>query len=61
MLLRFATGTLSVAQAETRATRILGVPAGAIISPYPQIAVNVDRVGDIALAEALMTPGVTSP
>jgi len=54
MLLRFATGTLSIADAERRASRLLGLQAGAIVSPYPQIAVNVDRAGDISIAEALL-------
>ncbi len=54
MLLRFACGRLSIAQAERRASRILGVAAGAIVSPFPQIAVNVDRASDVAAAEHLV-------
>jgi hypothetical protein len=54
VLARFALGRLSIADAEARATAILGVPAGAIRCTHPEIAVNVDRPRDIALAEALL-------
>jgi len=55
MLARFALGRLSVAQAEARATRILGAPVSALISPYPETAVNVDRVSDVPLARELVS------
>jgi molybdopterin-guanine dinucleotide biosynthesis protein A len=54
MLARFAVGRLTIAQAETRATNILGAPVRALVSAYPETAVNVDRVSDIALAERLV-------
>ena len=44
MLVRFAIGRLAIAAAEARASRILGAPVRALISPYPETAVNVDRV-----------------
>jgi molybdopterin-guanine dinucleotide biosynthesis protein A len=53
-LVRFAFGRLSVRQAEARATRILGVPVRALVSPFAETAVNVDRPGDVAIAEALV-------
>ena len=53
MLVRFALGRLSIAAAEERASAILGVSVGTIRCTYPEIAVNVDRLSDIALAEAL--------
>jgi len=55
MLARFALGRLSVAEAEARATKILGAPVSALISPYPETAVNVDRVSDVALARELVS------
>jgi GTP:adenosylcobinamide-phosphate guanylyltransferase len=55
MLARFALGRLSVAQAEARATKILGARVRALISPYPETAVNVDRVSDVALARELVS------
>lgn len=64
VLLRFALRRLSIADAEARASKILGASVRAVISTYPDIAVNVDRVSDIALAEELvrhqMTYGVSS-
>lgn len=55
VLLRFALRRLTIAQAEARATKVVGAPVRAAISSYPEIAVNVDRVSDIALAETLVT------
>jgi GTP:adenosylcobinamide-phosphate guanylyltransferase len=54
MLARFAIGRLSIANAETRASHLLHAPVRAIVSPYPETAVNVDRVSDVALAEQLL-------
>jgi len=50
----FLIGRLSIANAEARATRLLGAPAGAIQCTHPEIAINVDRVSDISLAERLL-------
>lgn len=57
VLARYAAGTLSIAQAERRASRILGAPVRALVSPFPQTAVNVDRAGDVALANELVRAG----
>jgi molybdopterin-guanine dinucleotide biosynthesis protein A len=54
VLARFAIGQLAIADAEARAARILGAPARALVSPFAETAVNVDRVSDIALAQALV-------
>jgi GTP:adenosylcobinamide-phosphate guanylyltransferase len=54
VLARFALRRLSIEAAERRASQILGAPVRAVISPYPQTGVNVDRVSDIALAEELI-------
>jgi hypothetical protein len=51
VLLRFAIGRLSIADAEVRASRLLdGARVGAIRCTRPQIALNVDRVDDVARA-----------
>ncbi len=55
VLLRFAVRRLSIADAEDRASRIIGARVRAVVSPYAEIGVNVDRVSDIALAEGLVT------
>jgi hypothetical protein len=54
VLLRFALRRLSIADAEQRASQVIGAPVRAVISPYAEIGVNVDRVSDIALAEELV-------
>jgi GTP:adenosylcobinamide-phosphate guanylyltransferase len=54
VLLKYATGTLSISDAECRACELLGAPAQAVVSPYAETAVNVDRPSDVALAEQLV-------
>jgi hypothetical protein len=54
VLLRFALRQLSIAQAEARASQVIGAPVRAVISPFAEIGVNVDRVGDVALAANLL-------
>ncbi len=55
VLLRFALRRLSIEQAEERASRAIRAPVRAVISPFAEIGVNVDRVSDIGLAEALLS------
>lgn len=55
MLARYAIGRLSIAQAEARASRILGAPVRALPSPHAETAVNVDRVSDVELARRLVS------
>lgn len=57
LLARFAVGRLTIASAEARASRILGAPVRALISPYPETAVNVDRTSDVDLARRLVANG----
>jgi GTP:adenosylcobinamide-phosphate guanylyltransferase len=54
MVARFALRRLSIESAERRASQILGVAARAIVTPYAEAGVNVDRVSDVALAEKLV-------
>ncbi|MBV9232981.1 MAG: nucleotidyltransferase family protein [Candidatus Eremiobacteraeota bacterium] len=58
MLARYAVRRLTIAHAEARAEHLLGARARAAISPYPETAVNVDRVTDVELARRLVTPSV---
>jgi molybdopterin-guanine dinucleotide biosynthesis protein A len=57
MLAWFALRRLSIAHAEARASKLLGAPVRALISAYPETAVNVDRVSDVALARRLLSEG----
>lgn len=54
VLLRFALHRLSIAQAEARASQVIGARVRAVVSPYAEIGVNVDRLSDIDLAETLV-------
>jgi len=54
VLARYATGRLRISDLERRATRLLDAPVAAVRCSHPEIAVNVDRPGDIALAEQLL-------
>lgn len=54
VLLRFAARRLTVEAAERRASEILKARVRAIVSPFPETAVNVDRPSDVALAESLI-------
>jgi molybdopterin-guanine dinucleotide biosynthesis protein A len=58
VLARFALGGLSITSAERRASQLLGAPVRAVVSPYPETGVNVDRVSDVALAESLVSSSV---
>jgi len=54
VLWRFALRRLSISQVEARASYVIGAKVRAIVSPYAEIGINVDRVTDIALAEKLL-------
>jgi GTP:adenosylcobinamide-phosphate guanylyltransferase len=54
VLARYALGRLSIESAERRASELLGASVRAVVSPYPETGVNVDRVSDVALAERLI-------
>ncbi|MBD5656528.1 MAG: nucleotidyltransferase family protein [Candidatus Eremiobacteraeota bacterium] len=53
VLTRYATGRLAIADAERSASRLLGLPVAAAISTFAEIAINVDRPSDVAIAERL--------
>ncbi len=52
---RYAVGRLAIADAEARASTILGAPVGAIRCTHPEVAINVDRPADVARAAALVS------
>ena len=56
-VLAYALRRLRVADAEQRASLLLGAPVRALPSPHPEIAVNVDRPSDVPLAERLVAQG----
>ncbi len=56
-LLRLLAGRLSVMELEARAERIFGVPMKALVVPYPEVGVDVDKPEDLALAERVLGRG----
>jgi 2-phospho-L-lactate guanylyltransferase (CobY/MobA/RfbA family) len=51
LLIRLLTGRLSAAQAETRVGGLLGITGRALIFPYAEAGVDVDKPEDLELAE----------
>lgn len=47
ILVKLLLGRLSLLEVEARAKRILGVEARALITPYPEVGVDVDREEDL--------------
>lgn len=54
-LVRYACGRLAIADAERRGSALVGVAVAAAICTHAEIAVNVDRASDVALAERYAT------
>jgi molybdopterin-guanine dinucleotide biosynthesis protein A len=54
ILLRYATRRLTIAEAEHRASELLGLRVAAAACRYPEIAINVDRASDVELAQNLV-------
>ncbi|MGI5839257.1 MAG: NTP transferase domain-containing protein [bacterium] len=51
-ILKFVTRTLTVAEAEKRVSQLFKLRAAAVISPYAEIGVDVDKPSDLALVVA---------
>jgi len=47
ILLKLLLGRLSLGELEARAKRVLGVEARALLTPYPEVGVDVDREEDL--------------
>ena len=56
-LLRFALRRMELSEALELASARMGVAAFAVTLPYPEVAVDVDKVSDLALAESLLASG----
>ncbi len=51
LLWRYLTGQLTVSEAEQRISKLVGARGAAVITPYPEIGVDVDKPSDWKLAE----------
>ncbi|MBC5827918.1 MAG: hypothetical protein GIW99_09615, partial [Candidatus Eremiobacteraeota bacterium] len=54
LALRLLLGSVSIAELELRATSISGIECRAIPCHEPELAVNVDRIGDLRAVQALV-------
>lgn len=54
---RFAIGRLDLAGALARASRVIGVRVDAVVLPFAEAAIDVDREADRVTAERLLGPG----
>lgn len=55
-ILKLLLHLLTVAAAEKRTSELLGVKCKAIITPYPEIGMDVDKPADLQLAEKYLQP-----
>ncbi|HEY3418064.1 MAG TPA: nucleotide-diphospho-sugar transferase, partial [Armatimonadota bacterium] len=53
-LARLLLGTLTLPAIESVASRILGAPARAVITPYPEIGFDVDKLEDLEIVEQVL-------
>lgn len=53
-LLRFITGRLTLQDAERKVTSLVGITGRAVVTPFPEIAVDVDKPGDLELAREIL-------
>jgi hypothetical protein len=53
-IIKFLTRRLTIAEAEKHFSRLLGVRGAAIISPYPEIGIDVDKESDLELARRVL-------
>ncbi|MGB9812916.1 MAG: NTP transferase domain-containing protein [Thermovenabulum sp.] len=56
-LLKFLFGTLKIEELEKRVLELFGIKAKAIISDYPEIGTDVDKLSDLEIAEKVLTKG----
>lgn len=60
VLLRLLTGRLGIEQLQLKVSALLGVPARALITDHAAIGTDVDKEGDLTLAEAALTTAVAA-
>lgn len=53
-LLRYLAGRLSIKDAEDKALELLGIKGIGIISPYPEIGIDVDKYSDLELVQKVL-------
>jgi GTP:adenosylcobinamide-phosphate guanylyltransferase len=56
LVLRLIVGGVSVSELEERASKLTGLVCRGLLCPYPEIAVNVDRIEDLRAVEKIINP-----
>lgn len=57
LLLKFLLGRLSLAEAERRVSAVFGIDGRVVVSPDPEIGVDVDKPSDLTLVERVLAEG----
>ncbi|WP_366923358.1 nucleotidyltransferase family protein [Metallumcola ferriviriculae] len=54
-LIKFLLRALSITEAESRVSSLLGINGYAVISPYPEVGLDVDKLSDLEMVKNYMT------
>ncbi|MDX9871979.1 MAG: 4-diphosphocytidyl-2C-methyl-D-erythritol kinase, partial [Clostridia bacterium] len=54
VLVRYLLGRLSLAEAEEAVSKLMGIRGTVIVSPYPEVGIDVDKDSDLTLAKRLL-------
>ncbi|MDN5346486.1 MAG: hypothetical protein PWP65_50 [Clostridia bacterium] len=60
-ILRFLLHLVTVAEAESRISRLLGARGAGVICPYPEIGIDVDKEADLELVRRVLVPEEEKP
>ncbi|WP_258360701.1 nucleotidyltransferase family protein [Moorella sulfitireducens] len=60
-IVKFLTHRLTIAEAEKNFSRLLGARGAGIISPFPEIGIDVDKESDLELARRVLGDGPKEP
>lgn len=53
-LLKFLTRSLSILETESRVSALLGITGHAVVSPYPEVGLDVDKPSDLEMVKNLL-------
>lgn len=53
-LLRFISGRVTLRDAEHKVTSLVGISGRVVVTPFPEVAVDVDKPGDLELAREIL-------
>ena len=59
-LIKFLLGRMSLAEGEQRASRALGIRGRAVVCPYPEVGMDVDKPFQLEIARAELSARVSA-